>query len=228
VYGVGTGTFYDDKNVHLWLPRQILKVNNEQVNYLTGYGNNKFYIALLNQSNDEIDVEVEINPELVPVNPNGAHTARLWIDNQSSITSKVVNGKIKVHLSPKGIAAVAIDDVPVTTQFQQTILPKAYTKPNENSYKIIASPFGKISSAIISFGELSNAYIWLEASDENVKKATLEYRLGTNNWIKVEDDKYPFEFSIPLKEEDKIIEWKVEAESSGGKSNSSANITLQR
>ncbi len=228
VYGIGTGSFYDDKNVHLWLPRQILKANNEQVNYLTGYGNNKFYIALLNQSNDEIDVEVEINPELVPVNPSGVHTSRLWIDNQSSTTSKVVNGKIKVHLSAKGIAAVAIDDVPVTTQFQQTILPKAGNKPDENSYKIIASPFGKISSAIISFGELSNAYIWLEASDENVKKATLEYRLGTNNWIKVQDDKYPFEFSIPLKEEDKMIEWKVEAESSGGQTNSSANITLQR
>ena len=68
----------------------------------------------------------------------------------------------------------------------------------------------------------------MEASGENVKKATLEYRLGTKDWTKIEDDDYPFEFSIPLKEEDKIVEWKIEAENLDGQKNSSTNITLQR
>ena len=118
--------------------------------------------------------------------------------------------------------------MPVITQFQQTILTEAGNKPDENSYKIIPSPFGKISSAIISFGELSTAYIWMEASDENVRKATLEYRIGTKDWTKIEDDKYPFEFSIPLKAEDNMIEWKVAAENLEGQTNSSANVTLRR
>jgi len=140
-----------------------------------------------------------------------------------------VNGKIKVHISAKGITALAIDDVPVTTQFQQYIYAKTATGSHEKSFKIIASPVGRISSAILTFGGLSNAYIWMEATDERVKKAILHYRTDSGKeWTKVEDGSYPFEFSVPLKGNATGIEWWIEAEDPAGHVDKSPGAMLQQ
>ncbi len=228
VYGSGTGTFYGDRDVHLWMPRQILKVDNEQVNYLTGYGNRRFYIALLNQSDDAIDVQVEINPDLVPIDPGRTHTARIWTDDQPAAVTKIAGTKIKVHLRPKGITALAMDDVPVTTQFQQKIYKESATGSHGKSFQIISSPMGRINSAIFSLGELSNTYIWMEASDEHLKKATLHYRMDGEDWMKMEDNGYPFEFSIPLKDKTMQMEWWIEGQNTMGNTDKSAEIILHK
>ena len=229
VYGSRTGSFYDDKNVHLWLPKQLLTIDNEQVNYVTGYGNGKFYIALLNQSDKDLDVQVTANPDLVPVEAQGVHTARLWQDNNSAKPANLENGKIRVHLSPKGITALAIDNVPVVTQFQQKITANPGDQPNNKSYRISDTPFGKVRSAIFSLGKLSDAYIWLEANNEELSKAKLSYRLkGAKNWMTKEDASYPFEFSVPLSEKDTELEWWIDATTTGGQATSSAKIILEK
>ena len=93
---------------------------------------------------------------------------------------------------------------------------------------MIDSPFGKIRSAILSFGELSNAYIWLEASEENVQSATLNYRInGAKKWMKQEDTSYPFEFSVPLENKANQIEWWIEAKT-GDNAAKSNNTLLKR
>lgn len=229
VYGFSTGRFYNDRDVHLWMPKQVLKINNEQVNYLTGYGNNKFYIALLNQSNDALDIELKINPDLVPINPDGINTARSWADNRPTKALQVINGTANIHISPKGITALAIDDVPVTTQFQQDVFNATEAGAHDETFKIVTSSFRKISSAIFSFGKLSNAYIWLEASGQQVKKAVLHYHIsGAKDWGKKEDNSYPFEFSIPLEEKAAGIKWWIEVTHPTGQTNKSTAILLQK
>lgn len=229
VYGVHPGTFYGDKNVNLWMPKQVVKVDNEQANYLTAYGNDKFYIALMNQSTDETDVEVAVNPDLVPVSLNGSHTVRVWINNSPAGTSELKGGKIKVHLSAKGITALAIDRVPVVTQFQQSAGDNKTVKPSQQTYRIADSPFGKIRSAVISYARLSEAYIWLEASDEQVKKAVLNYRVnGQEKWSRLEDAGYPFEFSVPLQEKDSEIEWWIDAQKTDGTLVKNSNTILKK
>lgn len=228
VYGQHSGTFYGDTNVSLWMPKQVIRLDNEQVNYLTSYGNNKFYITLLNESDKEQEVEVNINPNLVPVNMNGAHTARLWKDNGPASAANIVNGKIKVKLSPKGIAAIAVNGIHVVTQFQQKIVTGA-EKPSQNSYRMADSPFGKIRSAIFDFGQLSNTYIWLEASNDDIKEATFNYRAsGQKDWIKQTDSSYPFELSVPMQHGETEMEYWIEAKSVDGKSYKSATIKLQK
>ena len=229
VYGQAPGTFYGDENVNLWMPKQLLKVDNEQANYLTGYGNGKFYMALLNQSDAEIEVNVQLNPDLVPVSVNGTHRARIWKDNVSAGQTTVENGKIKVRISPKGITALAVDDVHVVTQFQQHIVETADAATHEDSYRMIDSPFGKVRSAIFSFADADQAYIWLEASNEEVKKASLSYRInGKGKWLNLEDVSYPFEFSVPLGKDDTAIEWEVTTVSLNDQESKSSKITLKK
>ncbi|MEX2336834.1 MAG: hypothetical protein WD555_06150 [Fulvivirga sp.] len=229
VYGQSAGTFYEDKDVNLWIPRQVLKIDNEQVNYVTGYGNGKFYIALLNQSDEDLEVEVAVNPDLVPVNLSGTHSARLWRDNAAGPQTALKNGKVRVGVSAKGITALAIDDIAVVTQFQQNIMDYADNKSHEDSYRMIKTPFGMVRSAILSFGKLSDVFIWLEADNEQVEKAVLNYRIkGSEEWNTVEDVSYPFEFSVPLAEKDPAIEWWVEAKSIDDGTSNSEKIMLQK
>lgn len=229
VYGQAPGTFYDDKNVNLWMPKQVLKVDNEQANYLTAYGNGKFYIALLNQSDEAIEVEVEVNPDLVPVRINDSHSARLWLDNKPAEQAIVTNGKVKVRLRPKGITALAIDDVKIVTQFQQKLKENADNKTHEDSYEMAKTQFGMVRSAIFSFGEFSEVFIWLEADDEQVKQATLNYRIkGEQEWQKLVDTSYPFEFSVPLEAQENEIELKVSTILIDGQESHSRHINLER
>jgi hypothetical protein len=226
VYGQAPGSFYGDKNVNIWMPKQVLKVDNEQVNYLTAYGNGKFYIAFLNQSDRAQEAEVQINPTLVPV--YGNHSYRIWKDNVAAGQGKTQNERLKVQVSPKGITAIAINDVNIVTQFQQKMA-KDSDSSSPQSYRMVDSPFGKIRSSVLSFGELSNAFIWLEAYNDTVKSATLSYRItGQKDWKTVTDSSYPYEFSIPMSEKDREIEWSVKAEMSDGKINSSSSTTLKR
>lgn len=115
-------------------------------------------------------MELKVSPDLVPVNPDGINTTRSWTDNRPAGTLKIMNGTGNIHVSPKGITTLAIDDVPVTTQFHQDVFNATEAGARDKTFKIMTSSFGKISSAIFSFGKLSNAYTWLEASDQQVKK----------------------------------------------------------
>lgn len=228
VYGQQAGTFYGDKEVNLWMPKQVLRLDNEQINYLTGYGNDKFYMAFLNQSDQPQEVEVYINPDLVPVNLSSVHAARMWTDNGAPVSSEIKNGKIKITVSAKGITAIAADDLPIVTQLHQKTVEKA--NPSKSSFRIFDSAFGKVKSSIISYGKLSNAYIWLEASNEEATEVTLHYRLGDGkDWLAQTDKAYPFEFSIPFDHEEQQIEYWIETTLvDGNKTVKTDKVTLQK
>jgi hypothetical protein len=211
VYGQKEGSFYGDKNVTLWMPKQVLKVDNEQVNYLTAFGNNKFYMAFTNQSNRPQEAEITLNPDLVPVNMSGTNTAVIRTDNGKAQNVTIKNGKVRIKLSPKGITAIVIDDVSITTQFQQKTLEE--NSPGNKSFRMADSQVGKIRSALISYGKVSSAYVWLEGNTEKVKGATFSYRLpGDKEWKKVTDSSYPFELSVPLHHNEKTFEFSIDAE----------------
>lgn len=226
VYGHLPGRFYGDENVRLWMPRQVLNVTNEQVNYLTGYGNDKFYMILLNQSDQMEEVEVRINSSLVPLKINGSNTARLWSNNGSPQKIVVKNGKLFLKLQAKGVAAVAIDSVPIVTQFQHLF--NTNTIPSSNSFRRINSGFGHITSTIISTGQLSNVFVWLDTSPEDADTVTLHYRVaGDADWLKKTDARYPFEFSISL-ENSATFEFFIEAQLKNKEIKKTEKISLNK
>jgi len=227
VYGAGPGTFYEDKNVNIWMPRQVLKLNNEQINYLTGYGNGKFYVVFLNQSDRDIDFEAEVNPVLVPLNKSENYTAQIWKQNGPAKEATVTNGKIVLNIKAKGITAIAINDIHITPQFQQTGVNQPASL-DKDSYQLTSTPFGRLNSGIFTYGKLKNAYIWLEASGEQVTEATLKYRLeGQKKWETVTDTSYPYEFSVPFRLGEQNIEYTVSAKTTNGKSSETSVIKLQ-
>lgn len=208
VYGDKTGSFYGDQSVYLWMPKQVLTTDNEQLNYVTAYGNGKFYVAFTNQSDQPVTAKVVLNPDLVPF--KAAHNIKVWQQNKASESSKLVEGRLTVSVAAKGISAFAIEDIAVVTQFQY----QAYSKGRQlsnNSYKTLYSPFGKISSAIYSLGKYNSSHTWLAAANDQLAAAIMHYRdTGEQGWKEIKDTNHPFEFTIPLQSGEQQLEMWLE------------------
>lgn len=114
--------------------------------------------------------------------------------------------------SPKGITAIVIDGITATAEFQDRMFDHRSPVAGEDSYVVVDDPrLGKISGMILDFGRnLGSSYVWLDAPDTTLSSAKLFYRMDSGPWQEAEDSKFPYEFSIPLQDHDRGIQFRVE------------------
>lgn len=210
VYGDRAGEFYTDRNVQLWMPAKLLRTDEIQANYVAGYGNDNFYLALFNQSARPVTVRVRLNPDIVPVEINKSYAVRTWQENKPGPQQLMKGGEVTVTIKEHGITALAVDGLKVVPQFQQKVFGAEVAPLSDASYREADSPFGKVTGMLISMGaDLTSAFVWLEATEKQLRQAKLRYRL---NGVEKEivDARYPFEFSVPLKETDASFTYTIE------------------
>jgi hypothetical protein len=232
VYGDRAGRFYDDENVRVWLPAKLLRADDIQANYVAGYGNGNFYLALLNQSAQPINVKISLNPDVAPFDEMKTYQARLWQDNKAAAPVTVRGGELSAPILARGITAVAIDGLRITPIFQAKVfaadVEKGTAKLSSSSHGEITTPFGKVTGMLISFGQsLTSGYVWLEATEKELKEARLHFRLG-GEWKEVIDTQYPFEFSLPLPDKEQGFEFWVEAFKTDSNRERSKTVELKR
>lgn len=228
VYGDRPGTFHGYKGVRLWLPRKMLRTDTIQANYIAGYGNGNFYLALTNQSAETQEVKVTLNPDVIPVSMSRSYPVQLWIGNQRGKPTTLRKGEIKVTLPSHGIVAVVVEGLNISSQFQDRIFAPADPVPPPGGFSFQETPFGKLNAMLLSMSpSLTNAFVWLEATPREVKTATLHYReKGVDRTIV--DSIYPFEFSLPLAPDQSSIEFSVSATDPKGEVLPSAPVVLKR
>jgi hypothetical protein len=119
-------------------------------------------------------------------------------------------GEVTVTIKEHSITALAVDGIKVVPQFQQKVFGANVAPLSGESYRTVDSPFGKVTGMMISMGgDLTNAFVWLEATEKQLKQAKLRYRLnGVER--EVVDAQYPFEFSLPLRETDAAFTYTIE------------------
>lgn len=196
IYGAKAGRFYGDTGVHLWLPSGLVKLNNRQVDWVAGWGNGNFYLAMWNQSSAEQRVTAELSESLV--RPDGTRPSRLWQGNQPASPVTVNEGKIQAIIPPKGIVAYAIP-AETFSRLQADIYDKTLPPLGRESYRTEDASFGKVHAMLIRAGRgLTNAFVYSEALPEDVIAARLRWRQGDGEWREIIDHIYPFEFSPAL------------------------------
>ncbi len=226
VYGDKPGKFYDDKNVRLWMPKKLVSVDNVQANYIACYGNGNFYLAMLNQCNDNIKVSARLNQSLLPDIVGKTYNVRVYKDNKPAEPSKLDNGKINFDISKKGITALVVEGLKVSPKFQQKIIGGSEGKAWKNGYA--ALDFGGTRAMILDMGpQMRRIYIYLQAADDKFKKVSLHYA-ADDQWKTISDDAYPFEFSINLPPEVSQFKFKVEGISPSGESTISQESVLSQ
>lgn len=192
VYTTG-GSFYGDENLTLWMPKDILGTDNEQLNYITAHGNGKFYIVFTNQSGQEVNTVVSINTSLL--NISGKYYSQ-WNENVSGMEGVIAGNQFVVNVAAHGVTAVAIDDVVVKTSFQQKLL--ANTIRNRwNKYYEPNIPLGTCRSILINPSDsLTRLFIFSSDAKGINTEVNLHYSIDKGSWQVMTDNLYPFEFSV--------------------------------
>ncbi len=213
VYGDRAGKFYDEKNVWLWMPKNLLKTDSIELNYIAARGDNKLCIAFTNQSNDCVTSTLSLNPELVGLKKGLAYNIRVMQQNKPAKSLKLIDGQTTVSVAPQGITALIIEGLDVKTKFQQKVLAKDINPWKKDNTTL---DFGGAKAIIINMGpELTSAYIYLQATGDTFKEVTLKYTCG-QQWKEMTDNAYPFEFTVPLTLADSKFEFKLEAVGTNG------------
>jgi len=223
IYGDRPGIFYDEKDVRLWMPKGLLKMGNPQINYLAGRRGDTLFLALANQSQKNQVATLSLNPTLVGWPKGKTLKAKVWQNNQPARAIDIVNGNITIPVPASGLAAVAIKGLAPRVGFQQ-MFGIGLAVSEETKPEIVA--VGDARATVLSFGDgLTNAYIYLRKTDDDLDKATLHYRDGAV-WKTLADAKYPFEFSVPIPKGAENFEFMLETTDRTGKLEKSPNIIL--
>lgn len=170
----------------------------------------------MNQSTDEANVKARLNADLIPFSEDREYRVRVWVNNKPAATQKMKGGVLTVKLPPHGITGVCIEGISVTPQFQQEVFGPGGAVPDPG---VITQdgPFGDVIGMTIDMGpSLKEAYVYLQATEKELKQATLSYKVG-DKWESVTDNSYPFEFSMPISGDPKEFEYKVEGVGLDGK-----------
>lgn len=222
LYGLHPGSFYDERNVVSYMPIDLVDVSNIQVNYLAGYGNGKLYLALSNQSPDDLDVTISFNQEKSFVDPTRTYTVKLWKENKPAGKGTVKQGEITLPVKGKGITAMAIEGVEVEPKFQK----KFFTETENWSKSHTSVGFENDRAVLFDFGDdLLSVYVWNEANNSRFVKTTLHYAVD-GVWDKKEKISYPYEYTIELPKTAKKFEYWFESQTPSGLIQKSVNGEL--
>ncbi len=228
VYGDRTGKFYGDSGVRIWMPKNVVGLGDPQINYLSGYGNGNFYLALTNESTRASSAELELNPEYLPYTAGKPYRVRVWRKGRPSTVLEAVDGKLKVAVAPRGLTALVFEQMPVFTRLHATYFDGAAMPLGPGSHRKQSSAFGEITGMLISMGRgLTNAFVWLQASEKQVTSAKLHYRAG-EKWASAIDPAHPFEFSLPLPDSQETFEYYVEVSLPAGGTSRTETVRLAR
>jgi hypothetical protein len=199
VYGDRLGVFMDDHDVRLWIPRHVVRTNDPQANYLTGYGNGRFYLALSNESSKPRSVTVTLDRERFPYAIDRSYHARLWIDGTPAGMTAVLNGAVTLPLSSKGLTVIAVDDIPVFTRLPADYFDGAQkVVARDRGFRTDKTSVGDATAMFLSFAGRNEFYLWTSASDSDVQAVRLILRAGQQAERILIDERHPFEFSVPI------------------------------
>lgn len=192
VYTTG-GKFYGDQNLTLWMPKDIVSPANEQLNFITAYGNGKFYIVFTNQSGQEVNTPVSVNSSLL--NVSGKNYSQ-WNENVSVAGGVIAGNQFMVNVAPHGVTAIAIEDVVVKTSFQQKLLTNTI-KNRWNKYYEPNIPLGACRSILINPSDsLTRLFVFSSNAKGTHTEVKLHYSIDKGSWKVMTDNLYPFEFSV--------------------------------
>ena len=213
IYGFKPGHFYDEQNVRAYMPKGLVQVSDIQMNYLSGFGNHKLYVALANQSNDDRHVVLTLDAATAFMDASKEYKATLWQENERAGEVVVKNCQVELDVKAKGITAIAIEGVDVKTPFLDKLV--SGTKTWTKNYTSVG--FENDRAVYMDFGDdLKSVYVWHEADDNRFKNTTLHYAID-GKWSTMYKEAFPFEFTVEIPQSATSFEYWFECKNTANK-----------
>ena len=211
-YGTQKGRFYDAKDAILWMPKQLLHIDNVEINYIAARGENALYLALTNESEKEVTANITLNDKLVP---KGSYPVRISENNQDFESKGMTQGSMQVTIPAKGLTAVVLDDCKITPRFQEKVMGETKDNAWKNGLMDFHEPNGR--AMILNLGKAnSSAFIYLIDDATSFKEVSLTYDHGQGP-VTLTDKTFPWEFTLPLDASVSRLSFTISALSKDGK-----------
>ncbi|WP_165949151.1 golvesin C-terminal-like domain-containing protein [Kribbella turkmenica] len=197
VYGHAPGVFYGEDNVWPYFPKGIVAVDNPQVNWFTGIGNNSLYLSLTSESEHTEPVTIGLATVLTGLDPRRRYDAEIIRDNGSRTPATVLGGKLTTTVSAKGITAVVIRGVEITVPWHWT---SDTTDRSSSSYHFEdidpGSDQGLVRGMLLVRPDRSGyeAYVQIDVLTE----ARMVYSIDGGAEQEAPAKVFPFEWTIPV------------------------------
>jgi hypothetical protein len=192
-YGTQKGRFYDAKDAILWMPKQLLTIDNIEINYIAARGENALYLALINESDKGVTTNITLNDSLLP---KGSYPVRMSLNNQVFTSKGTTQGRFQVTIPARGLAAVVLDDCKIVPRFQEKVMGETKDGAWKQGLLDFKDPKGR--AMILNLGKATNkAFIYLIDDATTFKEVSLTYDLGKGP-VTETDKSFPWEFTLPL------------------------------
>ena len=194
IYGHSPGSFYHIDSVTLWMPKRLLDISHQELNYISARKNDTLMVAFTNQSGSAVSSQVIIDTALVKVKEGALLTI---INNNGTPVENTLSGQeFSVNVPANGITAVIIKGADIVTKLQE----KFKTSPDSSWTKdYLSDPFAMTQAMLLNFGDqLSRAYIYSASEKGKYTSITLKYTLNGTDTLTITDNDYPFEFSVDM------------------------------
>jgi hypothetical protein len=182
IFGGGKGKIYSDKEATLLLKKDLIQVDNPEVNYVTAMSENTFWVILLNESSTASSVNLTL---MDSVNVAANSTSQFYSnDNCNSVATAMTGHTVQTTLDSKSVSALSF---PLSTPYTEAKVVKltegmqTLTVDNDwGKFYVfrIRSPFGWDSIyAYLDTPPLENAEANLQSNTitETVKRIAYPY-----------------------------------------------------
>lgn len=196
-YGNRPGRFYDERDIRLWLPKNLVSTDSIQLNYIAARGNGKLYLAFSNQTARPVRAAIAISPARAQL--PGTRNARVWLDNAAAPPITITDGRATIEVSPKGLTCLAIDDAATKTEIQDAMLDPAAPPLPAAASATLKTPVGPVTATALRLGRgLTTIHVWLQAGAPAVARATLHCATTNGRTEPLDCAEFPFEFTVPV------------------------------
>lgn len=193
MYGAQKGKFYTEEDVQLWMPSRLLTISSNELNYIAARKGKKLLLAFTNQSPRPVIAQVTIDPTKVKLNNRPVLTFFTSKQNAS-----VTDSSFTITVPANGITAIGMDGALIRSDFQEKLL-NNNREVSSNGHVNIKT--GNAQAMLLQLGKYDRRlYVYLQDDDNKYSKASLVYTNAAGQEQRVEDDAYPFEFTVPLGE----------------------------
>lgn len=213
LYGDRPGQIFGDE-VQIWTPAHLLDPGTKYIDYLAAYSDEGVYLMLMNQSFEHRTSTISLNSDRLSFEQS--HGATLRTDNENSQLATLLNGQIEVTVNARGITTVFLEGVKPVLEFQHDYIAAPAGEVEDTSWQLDFTGVGRVTGQIFSVGRgLGVAHLWLTASPIQANRVVYRYETNSSSGV-VEDTSWPFEFSVPMSEDDYRVRYAIEAYNSSG------------
>ena len=175
-YGSMQGTFYGRDDALLWMPKALLQVP-DQINYITARGKNDFYVALMNESEQDITAEIVVKRDLVPGISSTDYEVEI-VSSQGSARTTLAGGRMRMPVQARGLTAFVVKGLKVTPALQNQIADLDAEAAWDLDLVELKGATGR--AMVLNLGSASRyAYVFLEYSKRDYTKVEMVYQTGS-------------------------------------------------